>query len=103
MRIDRGVTTEVNTAIERATAGLVPPWDAITPVLLVTFPTSGDRLVRHTLGAVPDGVWLLGTTGAVYMTRQAEWTDTIAYLTAPVVDTTARLLFFSLRSAPEVV
>lgn len=102
--IDKGVSSAVNTAIERAVLPIIPPWTVPTgPVLAVTFAASGERLIPHRLRGRPDGFLILSSTGAVYETRKGEWSDTHAYLTAPAANTVAQVLFFRLRSAPEGV
>lgn len=100
--ISKGVTAEVNTAIERAVGPLVPPWAAVGPVLSLTFTTTGERLVPHRLGARPGGLIVLAQTEPVCVSRVGDWTDAVAYLSAPA-GTFALVVFLSLRAEPEVV
>jgi len=68
------------------------------PMVAAAFPVAGATLqVAHGLGAVPDGHLLIMATGAVYDVQVERWSADLAYLTAPVANTYARMIFFRLR------
>ena len=101
-RIDRGVSSEVNTAIARAVDEALArvPWDTWGPPLLVNWTVAGEKGIKHHVGAQPHGVIVHAATGAMFASRYFAWTPEVAYLTAPVVGTNAVVQFYTMREAP---
>ena len=68
------------------------------PLVAVSFPVAGAKVqVAHGLKATPDARFLVMQTGAVYDVAIETWTGDLAFLTAPVAFTYARLIFFRMR------
>jgi hypothetical protein len=101
---NHSIDQPTQTAIDRATTPLVPPWRyPMGPAVAFTLPGgAGMRAVRHGLGVRPDGLFLVLATGACYAYNPAEWTDTLAFVTGdPLTRVTA--IFYTLRALPEEV
>lgn len=92
----------VNDALVDLESRLRPFWATLGPALEVTCAAAGaSRQVLHGLGAVPDGYLVHLATGALYAVTPERWTEDLAFLTAPVANTFARVQFYLLADRPE--
>lgn len=100
-RRDRFVDPSVAEVLTRQEGEVRPFWRAIGPPVAVHFAVAGAvRQVAHQLGAVPTGRLVCLQTGAVHDVNVGQWTDDLAFLTAPVANTRAVLVFLTLREDP---
>lgn len=101
---DRFLEAPVAEALKRAEQELRPFWrDYARPVDVHFQVAAATRQVAHMLGTVPTGYLIVRTSGALYAVTPERWTEDLALLTAPVVDTRAILIFYTLREEPIVV
>ncbi len=98
---ERFLDANVAEALKRQQGELRPFWREYARPLNVAFPVAGvTRQVAHQLGTIPDGYEVVMTTGAIYALTPNLWTADQALLTAPVANTRAILIFYTLREAP---
>lgn len=75
-----------------------PYWGEFGPVVDITFPLANQSLdVQHGLGQTPDGFHVVWADGGVYAEPGAIWNKTFAYLRATLLNTTAKVIFYTLR------
>lgn len=89
-------------ALKRQETVLRPFWRMFARPVRVHFAsaTGAMRQVAHGLGVVPDGFLIVQATGAIASVTPDKWTSDVALLSAPVQDTRAVLIFFTLREVP---
>lgn len=76
----------------------LPFWDALGPVVEVTFPAAASkRDVAHGLQQIPTGFLVVWSDGPVYAEPGLQWTKELAWLRAPNANTHARIIFLTLR------
>lgn len=91
----------VSEALNQQEKELRPFWRNYARPVEIHFPAANDpRQVAHGLGVVPSGYLVVMQTGALYSLTPERWTSDLALLTAPVANTRAMLIFFTLREEP---
>lgn len=91
----------VSEALNQQEKELRPFWRTYARPVEVHFPAaSATRQVAHGLGVVPSGFLVVLQTGALYSVTPERWTSDLALLTAPVANTRAVLVFYTLREEP---
>jgi hypothetical protein len=91
-------------ALKQLDQELRPFWRAYGRPVEVHFRSAGaTRQVAHQLGATPDGYIIVRTTGALYAVTPERWTEDLALLRAPDVNTRTVLIFYTLREEAIVV
>jgi len=95
---ERFVSSEVSQALTRLREEIGLPWAKVSRPFSITFPAAATvREVAHGMSATPGGMLVLRADGAVYANPGQEWTSKLAYLTAPVANTRATVVFLVLR------
>lgn len=101
---DRFLDPQTAEAFKRAEQELRPYWRDYARPVDVHFAAAGaTRQVAHGLGTVPTGYLVVMQTGALYAVTPERWTSDLALLQAPVANTRAVLVFYTLREEAIVV
>ncbi len=98
---ERFLEQPVAEALKRQQTELRPFWRDYARPVNVAFPAANvPRQVAHQLGTVPSGYVIVLATGDLFALTPEKWTGTMAILTAPVANTRAVLMFYTLREDP---
>jgi hypothetical protein len=98
---DRFLDPQVAEGFKRAEQELRPFWRDYARPVEVHFPAAAaTRQVAHLLGTVPSGYVTVLATGEFYAVTPERWTEDLALLQAPVANTRAVLIFYTLREEP---
>lgn len=101
---DRFLDPNVAEAFKRAEQELRPFWRDYARPVDVHFAVAGaTRQVAHQLGTMPTGYLIMLATGALYAVTPERWTSDLALLQAPVANTRALIMFYTLREEAVVV
>jgi hypothetical protein len=95
---ERFVDQDTAEALKRQQQLLRPFWRDYGRPVSVWFKSAGAlRQVAHGLTAAPDGYLVVRATGHLFAVTPEKWTNNLALLQSPDVNTRAILIFFTLR------